>query len=156
MKKVLLTMFSVMGLAFSLTGCTNEEAEPQFLDVEVSVNPEKGEINEPIVIKARVTYGDEEVTDAEDVKFEIWRAHDEEHEKLEVPHNENGVYQLEKTFEEEGTYYVISHVTARDMHNMPKVEFVVGEPSESETSPESEMEDMEQPEGSDSEEHNSH
>ncbi|WP_174733020.1 FixH family protein [Mesobacillus harenae] len=156
MKKVLLTMFSVMGLAFSLTGCTNEEAEPQFLDVEVSVNPEKGEINEPIVIKARVTYGDEEVTDAEDVKFEIWRAHDEEHEKLEVPHNENGVYQLEKTFEEEGTYYVISHVTARDMHNMPKVEFVVGEPSEPETSPESEMEDMEQPEGSDSEEHNSH
>jgi hypothetical protein len=79
------------------------------------------------------------------VKFEIWRAHDENHEKVEIKHAENGIYRLERTFEQEGTYYIISHVTARDMHNMPKKEFVIGTPSEPEEPKDSEdsMEHME-------------
>ena len=56
----------------------------------------------------------------------------DKHEKVEIKHTENGIYRLEKSFPQEGTYYIISHVTARDMHNMPKKEFTIGTPSEPE------------------------
>ena len=134
MKKLLNIWLPVMFMV-SLTACSNHNAaeeEPQFLEVELSINPEKAKANEPVVFEAKVTYGEEEVTDADEVKFEIWRANAEEHEKILVEHAENGIYRLEKTFEEEGTYYIYSHVTARRMHNMPKKEFVIGQPSEPE------------------------
>lgn len=131
-KKLMFLLFTIIGIGI-LTACSQkEEAEPLFVDVKLSVSPEKGELNEPVTIEAKVTYGEEEVTDADEVTFEIWRAHDEEHEKMEIEHAENGIYRLEKSFEQEGTYYVISHVTAKEMHNMPKKEFVIGEASEPE------------------------
>ena len=70
--------------------------------------------------------------DADKVTFEIWRSKDEKHEKIDVTHAEDGIYRLEKSFQQEGTYYIISHVTARDMHNMPKKEFIIGTASEPE------------------------
>jgi hypothetical protein len=142
-------------LLFGLAACSDNNAveeEPQFLDVELSINPDKAEVNEPVVFEAKVTYGEEEVTDADEVKFEIWRANDEEHEKILVEDAENGVYRLEKSFAEEGTYYIYSHVTARRMHNMPKKEFIIGKPSEpEEDQAKSELENKE-----DTEEHSSH
>ena len=76
------------------------------------------------------------------MKFEIWRSQAEEHEKIIVEHDKNGIYRLNKSFEEEGTYYIIAHVTARSMHNMPKTEFVVGSPSEPEDWKSTEMDNM--------------
>ncbi|MGA5691281.1 FixH family protein [Cytobacillus pseudoceanisediminis] len=134
MKKLLNIWLPVLFMV-SLTACSNNNAaeeEPQFLEVELSINPEKAKANEQVVFEAKVTYGEEEVKDADEVKFEIWRANAEDHEKILVEHAENGIYRLEKTFEEEGTYYIYSHVTARRMHNMPKKEFVIGKPSEPE------------------------
>src|SRR5690554_3739468 len=112
MKRFVLVLFFIL-----LAGCSQSEDELHFLEVDLTVTPEHGEVNEAIVFEAKVTYGSEEVTDADEVIFEIWRAHDEEHEKIEVSHSENGIYRLEKTFDREGTYYIISHVTARDYHN---------------------------------------
>lgn len=133
MKKLLLVfVFLLMSLLTVACSQGSIDEEPQFLDVNLTINPEKAEVNEPVLFEAKVTYGEEEVTDADEVKFEIWRANDEEHEKIVVEHAENGIYRLEKTFTEEGTYYVYSHVTARNMHNMPKKEFVIGQPSEPE------------------------
>jgi hypothetical protein len=153
-KSFLLLLVSLLGILL-LTACgQDEEVVPQFTDVKLSVNPEKGAVNEPVTIEAKVTYGDEEVTDADEVLFEIWRAHDEEHEKLEIKHAENGVYRLETSFDREGTYYVISHVTARDMHNMPKTEFVIGEPSEPED--ESSSSEMDMGEGTEEHEESGH
>jgi hypothetical protein len=105
---------------------------PEFVEVKLNVTPEHGQANEPIIFEAKVTQGEENVEDADEVKFEIWLANDENHEKVVVEHSENGIYRLEKSFAQEGTYYIISHVTARDMHNMPKKEFVIGTPSEPE------------------------
>lgn len=133
MKKNLL--FILVLLLMMMTSCEdafNEDMEPQFLDVQLSIQPIQAELNETIVFEAKVTYGDENVTDADDVKFEIWRAHDETHEVIPVEHTGDGIYRLEKSFSKEGTYYIFSHVTARSMHHMPKEEFVVGEPSEPE------------------------
>lgn len=134
MKKILLMTLAVFTLIV-MTACNKNEPSneaPEMLEVELSVNPEKAEVNKPITFEAKVSQGNENVEDAKSVKFEIWRAHAEEHEKIEVKHAEDGIYRLEKSFQEEGTYYIISHVTARDMHNMPKKEFVVGTPSEPE------------------------
>lgn len=155
MKRIKRSLLPMLLLLFGLAACSDNDAveeEPQFLEVELSINPDKAEVNEPVVFEAKVTYGEEEVTDADEVKFEIWRANDEEHEKILVEDAENGVYRLEKSFAEEGTYYIYSHVTARRMHNMPKKEFIIGKPSEpEEDQAKSELENKE-----DTEEHSSH
>lgn len=151
MKKLSL-FFGLLFIVVLTTACSQEskEEEPQLLDVNLTINPEKAEVNEPVIFEAKVTYGDEKVTDADDVKFEIWRANDEEHEKIVVEHAEDGIYRLEKSFTEEGTYYIYSHVTAKNMHNMPKKEFVIGQPSE----PEEDSSSMKMEE--DNNEHNGH
>lgn len=152
MKKLMFIWLAVM-IIISLAACSNNNAaeeEPQFLDVKLSIKPEKAKANEPVVFEAKVTYGEEEVTDADEVKFEIWRANAEEHEKVLVEHAENGIYRLEKSFKEEGTYYIYSHVTARRMHNMPKKEFVIGKPSPPEKDSGSQHENM------DDNDHDSH
>jgi hypothetical protein len=134
-KKGLNVILFTLLLSF-LTGCAQEEQPsdevPQFLDVKLSVNPEQGQINEPVLFEAKVTYGDEAVTDADEVTFEVWRSNDENHEKIKIEHGENGIYSLEKSFSQEGTYYIYAHVTAKRMHNMPKKEFVIGQASEPE------------------------
>lgn len=132
MKKGLMVTILLI-LIMILTACVQEEEEtPQFLDVKLSITPELAEKGETVLFEAKVTYGEENVTDADEVAFEIWRSNDENHEKIKVKHKENGVYSLEKTFDVDGTYYVYAHVTARRMHNMPKKEFVVGTASDKE------------------------
>lgn len=132
MKKLTIVFLSLI-ISVMLTSCSEknsqEIAEPQFLDVKLTVNPEKAQPNEPITFEAAVTYGKEKVTDADEVVFEIWRANDENHEKIEMKSDKDGVYRLKKSFAKDGTYYIYSHVTAKSMHNMPKKEFVVGVPS---------------------------
>lgn len=126
MKKMMIVMCVALAL---LAGCGKEEEIPKLLNVDLTVEPTKGERDEPVTFKAKVTYGEEEVKDADDVSFEIWLANSENHEKIAATHKGNGIYELEKSFNEEGTYYVYAHVTARDMHNMPKKEFIIGTPS---------------------------
>ena len=125
MKKIMLFCTALIFLA----GCGKEEEIPKMLNVDLAVDPIQGKVNEPVKFQAKVTYGDEVVTDADDVSFEIWLANSDDHDKIAVKHKGNGIYELEKAFDEEGTYYVYAHVTARDMHNMPKKEFVIGKPS---------------------------
>ncbi|MFE8695838.1 FixH family protein [Cytobacillus sp. FJAT-53684] len=151
MRKLLFILF-LLGTVLFVAACSSEskEEEVAFLEVDLTINPEKAEVNEPVTFEAKVTYGDEKVTDAEDVNFEIWRANDEHHEKVVVEHAEDGIYRLEKSFTEEGTYYIYSHVTAKSMHSMPKKEFIIGQPSEPEE--DSSSMDMDENEG----EHGSH
>lgn len=126
-KSVILLFVSALILA----GCSKEETDnqlPKMLNVELHILPKSLEVNELVTFQAKVTYGDEIVTDADDVSFEIWRANQEKTEKFVVTHSTNGLYQFEKKFNKEGTYYVYAHVTARGMHTMPKEEFVIGTP----------------------------
>ncbi|MEH7181130.1 FixH family protein [Neobacillus vireti] len=139
MKKFIFVSLSIL-LLLVLSACNNNSKNndnkgdelPEFVEVELRISPETGQVNEPISIEAKVTQGEENVEDADKVTFEIWRSKDEKHEKIDVSHVENGIYRLEKSFQQEGTYYIIAHVTARDMHNMPKKEFIVGTASEPE------------------------
>ncbi|WP_071459850.1 FixH family protein [Bacillus massilinigeriensis] len=130
----------LIALGFVLSSCSGEKAKdkseevPQFLDVQLAVTPDSPQPGEEVNFEATVTYGDKKVENPEDIQFEIWRSQDDSHEKLTPKNNGKGKFTLTKTFKEEGTYYVISHVTAMDMHNMPKKEFVIGKPSEPEKS----------------------
>lgn len=147
MRKAITLLFL---MTIILGGCSvkqqQTDVEPMFTEVKLTVNPETGQLNEPVTIEAKVTQGGENVEDADEVTFEIWRANDEDHENIEVKHVGKGIYRLEKSFDREGTYYVISHVTARDMHTMPKEEFVIGQPSEPEEDPSSSTMDSEEDE----------
>ncbi|WP_036822262.1 FixH family protein [Pontibacillus yanchengensis] len=133
---------------------------PEMIEVSISTTPSSDELkpNEAFTIQAKVTQGDENVNDADEVKFEFWKKGEEEHEKVEGEFTEKGVYELEKTVKEPGTYYVISHVTARGMHNMPQKELQIGEMNHGSSNEET-MEDGETHEESSSEEgegHHSH
>jgi hypothetical protein len=139
MKKLLFVSLSIL-LFLVISACNSTsknndnagEELPEFVEVELTISPETGKVNEPINIEAKITQGGENVEDADKVTFEIWRSKDEKHEKIDVTHVGDGIYRLEKSFQQEGTYYIISHVTARDMHNMPKKEFIIGTASEPE------------------------
>ena len=132
MKKSIVLLFTIVLI---LAGCGKKEAEdqlPKMLNVELKVLPTQADVNETVTFQAKVTYGDEVVTDADDVSFEIWRANQKKTEKVEVKHSEGGQYKYEKKFTQAGRYYVYAHVTARSMHTMPKKEFVIVSPSKNE------------------------
>lgn len=134
---ILLILVSILTLSACQEQQEDSVFEPVYLDVELNIYPEDGRVNETVIFEALVSYGEEKVEDAYEVTFEIWRAKDPEHENIVVNHTEDGIYRLEKNFEREGTYYVIAHVTAKDMHYMPKKEFVIGQSSDPEEDPSS-------------------
>lgn len=95
--------------------------------IEVTIMlPDSLEPNQQTTLRTLVTQGEEKVNDAHEVVFEIWKQ-GEEHQELKAELEGDGVYAVDTTFEEKGIYYMISHVTARQMHNMPKKQFTVGD-----------------------------
>ncbi|HLR63631.1 MAG TPA: FixH family protein [Lentibacillus sp.] len=104
----------------------SETEEPKTLDVAFDI-PETAEANESVELKATVTYGDEKVKDAEEVKFEYWEKGNEDNSTmLESNNNEDGTYTAEVSFENDGVYEIYAHTTARGMHTMPKKAITVG------------------------------
>lgn len=140
---VLIISIAVMSACSEKDERSSKDFIPQILDVQVAINPEKGEVNNPVVIEAELTYGEKKVTDPDEIEFEVWRSQAEKHETYKPENVGEGIFRLEKTFSEEGTYYVYVHVTAENMHSMPKKEFIIGQPSEPET--ESNSQSMENP-----------
>ena len=132
-----------------------KELHVEFLTAEDAFEPgEEGKV------EIQVTYGDEPVPDADEVIFEIWQHGDEEHDKIEGIHEKDGKYYVTYQFEE-GVYYVIPHVTARGLHNMPKQMFLVGDveaPEEQEESTHHDHEhgDQHDGHGDDEQEHGEH
>jgi len=123
MKKWLL-LFSFVLLV--VAGCANaaEEETLAYLDVKMAIE-EKLPVNEEVELACFATYGEEKVTDASEVKFEVWKHGEENREMIEGTHVGDGKYVARYTFPTKGTYSVVAHVTAKNMHNMPKVDVVV-------------------------------
>lgn len=131
MKKLLV----IGAFGFMLAGCGMAEEsadsataagqEVQGLDVEVLTEP-KGERGEWI-LEAYVSQGGEAVNDADEVKFEVFApGKKDDSVKIDYTDAKDGVYSAKHTFEEEGVYYFIPHVTARSLHTMPTQQVVVG------------------------------
>jgi len=108
-----------------------EGQELQAIEVNIKTLPETLNPEEVSTIQAKVTQGSENVNDAEEVEFELWKKGSEEHLEIEAEKQGKGLYSIQHTFDEKGIYYVIAHVTARDMHTMPQKKLNVGNVSES-------------------------
>lgn len=97
--------------------------EMRTLEVDLQT-PETAAVGEATELTAYVHSKDEDVTDADQVQFEVLQ--DEESlDMIEAEHSENGLYTVEYTFDEPGIYTVISHVDAFDLHTMPQKEITV-------------------------------
>ncbi|WP_456278857.1 FixH family protein [Bacillus sp. AK128] len=122
-----MVMTALVGCSGAGEGNLNEnQSNMAVLEVHLTVNPENPEVNEEVTFKAHVTQGEENVEDANEVMFEIIESGQDTSEMVEGDYLGEGVYSIEKNFLHEGKYFVVAHVTARDMHTMPRVEFHVG------------------------------
>lgn len=137
MKRILTALF-LLACVLSITACAADSGDNTAegslmvnadirLPAEISKNKEE-------TLSVAITQGDEAVDDASDVQFEIWKAESkEDSEMIKAVHKGKGIYEIKKTFSEDGAYFVQTHVTARDLHVMPKKEFTVGKVSEEES-----------------------
>lgn len=107
----------------------DESEELKMLDVDFEL-PETADVGEAVELKATVTYGDDDVTDAEQMEFEYWKDGDKDNSTfVDGENNEDGTYTAEVSFEEEGVYEIYAHTTAESLHTMPKKEIEVGDVS---------------------------
>ncbi|MCY8978415.1 FixH family protein [Bacillus halotolerans] len=129
-KMVAAVLFSAV---FLLNGCgseantANTAAEtPEVLDVKLT-GPEKVKPGENAAYEAAVSYGNEAVTDADEVEFEVWKDGEKNDSKMFKAKQKDGVYRFETEFKEDGVYTVQSHVTAKKQHSMPTLKVQVGD-----------------------------
>ncbi|MGE5702654.1 MAG: FixH family protein [Clostridia bacterium] len=125
MKRWLLLLIS----GLFLTACGTNNTPPEMaapLDVMLQVQPPAPAASDQVTFSVLVKQADEPVNDANEVKFEIWPSGQDEHEFLDATRTADGSYTVTKQFVEPGTYFVMYHVTARDIHSMEKLQFVVG------------------------------
>ncbi|WP_233569737.1 FixH family protein [Falsibacillus albus] len=134
----LFTMMLVLALFLSACGTKKDEnsnkngGAPEMLNVDLKV-PEQADKGTTVKFDANVTQGGEAVKDADEVKYQVWMDGMKDDSKmLDAKNEKDGHYTAENTFNEDGVYYVQVHVTARDMHNMPKTKITIGNPEAAE------------------------
>src|SRR5690606_20497992 len=135
MKKIISVLLLFI-IIVNLSACGNSgdnnsnqssEQELKTLKVEFEL-PEKADVDETVELKAIVTYGDEKVTDADEVEFEYWeQGNQEKSTTIEASNNGDGTYTAEVSFGTDAVYEIYAHTTARDLHTMPKKTITVGE-----------------------------
>lgn len=131
MKKWLFTLAAV--LVF-LVGCNEKQIDtnsssnmPIAIEVTIQV-AEKLDIG-VTQLKAYVSQGGEEVNDADEVVFEVWKSgFRDEGVMVQGELDQKGEYVANYEFVEDGVYYMFAHTTARGMHIMPKQQIIVGNP----------------------------
>lgn len=128
MRKTLSIILTALLLTV-LVACDEEDNDDELAVLEVNFDvPENADVDETITLEALVTYGEEKVTDADEVVFEVWeQGHEDDSEMIDAVNHEDGTYTAEVTFDEDGIFEMYAHTTARDMHTMPKKEIIVGE-----------------------------
>ncbi|KOP68794.1 hypothetical protein AMS62_28790 [Bacillus sp. FJAT-18019] len=134
MRRKKIALFAAMVLmAVALAACNDSKADPnddvmaEPIIVELSLTPDHIKAGEKVLIEAKVTQAGSPVEDANEVQFEVTLEGGGVQAKVPVKHDQDGVYKMEKTFDEAGTYRIVSHVTARGMHSMPLKELTVTE-----------------------------
>lgn len=121
---------ALISLVLLLSGCGNTDHHeanemPIPIEVKLSVSPVTAKVNQKVSFEAKVTQGKSNVDNAQEVTFEIWREGSEKHSKITVASAGDGKYIMLKSFDEAGSYHVISHVTADSQHTMPSADFEV-------------------------------
>lgn len=135
-KLAMLSVVLPLGLFALLAACGGDNVEgdvntdlDELVALEADLEVDKHvDVEETVQMQAAVSYGDEDVADADDVVFEVWEeGHEDDSDMIDATNNDDGSYSAETSFAEDGLYHVQVHVTARDMHTMPEKEIIVGE-----------------------------
>lgn len=134
MKKISVFLLFSLPL-FMLVACGNNNqsdvdtdlSELEILEANLEVT-EEVDVDDTVEMNADVTYGDEDVDDADEVVFEVWEENDKDNsEMIDSTNNGDGSYTADTTFDHDGLFHIQVHVTAREMHTMPKKEVTVGD-----------------------------
>jgi len=124
-----------------ISGCSayalNENAVDYYkkerpLEVDIVV-PEPILLNEPQFLKVILKQDGEVVTGANDVRFTIWKKDVSTAKEVIVAKDDgNGEYSVEKTFHEDGLYYVKVQASSKGSTVMPTKQLIVGNLTEEE------------------------
>jgi len=134
----MMTLFAALVI---LAACGNGEGntqsgEEELATLEVAFEvPETASVNEKIDLIATVTYGEEMVTDADEVVFEVWEQDQKDNSiMIESVNNDDGTYTAQTKFDKDGVYELYAHTTARGQHTMPLKTITIGEGTDGSTS----------------------
>lgn len=123
------SVWMILACLFLAVGCSNQKENNQAVEKPIDVSvllPSKGiNTNEDATLRAEVTQNGKVVSDADKVDFEIGKVGEDSLVMLPGVNGKDGIYSTSYKFKDAGNYYVIAHVTARDQHTMPKIEFPV-------------------------------
>lgn len=126
-----ITRLLAITLMMLITGCSTEQPAPAKVEMPLPINvsfqvdPMLLKTGEVATIQVEVKQGDELVEDADEVEFEIWKENQEKHDMVPAENKGEGVYSIMERFHDPGTYFIMYHVTARDMHSMKEMQVVV-------------------------------
>lgn len=103
--------------------------QDELLDLNVEFElPEEVDVGDTILLEATVTHGDELVKDADDVNFEYWEdGNQDDNITVDSTNNGDGTYTAEISLDHDGVFMMYAHVTARDLHTMPKRSVIAGD-----------------------------
>ncbi|MCP3742558.1 FixH family protein [Rossellomorea sp. BNER] len=129
----LFALITILSLIIAACG-TNEgknngsSSEGNLVPVKAELSvPEKADKGDTVVFETKVTQGDEKVKDASEVKYEVWlEGKKKDSQMIKSEQKEDGLYTAEYKFPKDGQYQVQVHVTAREMHTMPKATIAIG------------------------------
>lgn len=103
-----------------LAGCSAPPTET--LEVTIKATKHEVEAFEPVKITSLVTVDNEPISSGAELEFELINP-DGTSIGTVTPTNEGeGLYAIETSFDGQGTYKIISHVSYGDLHEMPEVE----------------------------------
>ena len=103
------------------------------LEVELTVT-EKADVGDTVKMEALVTYGDEKVSDADKVVYEVWEeGKKDDSVMIDSVNEKDGTYTAETSFEHDGLFHVQVHVDAKDLHTMPVKQVTIGEGAHAES-----------------------
>ncbi|USK66160.1 FixH family protein [Peribacillus frigoritolerans] len=126
-------LYMCTALLVMLAGCQESEmpedkevnsAVPESMDASIVIKG-KVEPGKEVILETTVKQGSQLVNEADEVLFEVRKSGQDKREMLEAKNTGSGMYQVMYTFEEQGKYIVVSHVTAKGLHVMPEKEVVV-------------------------------
>lgn len=110
-------------------GDSEQADELKMVEVDFEL-PEVADVDEEVELKATVTYGDDKVTEADQMDFEYWEESNRDDSTfVEGENNGDGTYTAEVSFEEDGVYEIYAHTTAEGIHTMPKKSITIGDAS---------------------------
>ncbi|PEL12016.1 FixH family protein [Bacillus sp. AFS017336] len=125
MKKVLSLLIASIMMTAGCSNAKNQDAVEKPVDVNILLPTSDINLNKEVTLRAEVSQNNKAVTDADEVQFEIGKTGEDSMAMLDAKNGADGIYSANYKFTDPGDYYVIAHVTARDQHSMPKMDFKV-------------------------------